>query len=550
MILSALRRRGMLVVAATVATAVLIALGWWRASVLRESAIQFWIAPIAGTASVMETAVERWLLERERDAEVVAKVAGGYSPLFAESTSASAAAEEARSHLVNSLGAIEAAGDFGGIWVLDASGREVASAPGSGPPPSIVEQLLPSMLPATTTLIHGPSRGTNGRLDLLFLAPVAWDAEGDAGQPPDRAPGVVVLRSDPATYLFPLVSAPPITTASGQTILVARVGDDVTVLAPLRLPPTEPLALRVSWAEAPEAARQALAGSRDWLIGDDFRGMRVLAVPRQIEPTGWGLIRQLDEADINRSYRQQLWLEVLLVLAAMTVLTSLVLIVRRALRIERLQRQLVRLELDHLKSQLQPHFLFNTLNAIAELVHRDPEKADRLIVRLGDLLRISLDIGGKQEVTLRDELNLLDAYVEIELTRCGDRLSVSMEIEPGALDAMVPVLILQPLVENAIRHGMSDLSKPGHIHIRARSGHKTLELRVEDNGVGLGNSPHQKGSGVGVSNTRLRLRQLYGDRHEFELVNRPGGGVSAIIVIPLHSEAMVRTAEWSTVGSG
>jgi len=200
-----------------------------------------------------------------------------------------------------------------------------------------------------------------------------------------------------------------------------------------------------------------------------------------------------------------------------------------------LQRELVEARLQALRMQLNPHFLFNTLHAVSSLIHDDPEAADRVVARLSELLRLSLDQSKPQEVCLNEELSFLDRYLEIELTRFADRLHVEKRIQPEALEALVPYLILQPLVENAIRHGIEPREDPGHLAISARRNNGRLELRVADNGAGLGGSgAAQPKEGIGLSNTRSRLRHLYGEDFRFELTEGGNGGLEALIEIPYH----------------
>ncbi len=205
----------------------------------------------------------------------------------------------------------------------------------------------------------------------------------------------------------------------------------------------------------------------------------------------------------------------------------------RELRAAQLETTLAQAQLDALRMQLHPHFLFNTLNSISVLMAEDTKAARRMLTRLSDLLRASLENKGAHEVTLKEELEFLESYLEIEQTRFQDRLTVRMEVEPKALDACVPNLILQPLVENAIRHGIAPRAAPGLIEIRARRENGMVQLEVCDNGAGLGLAqPESLMKGIGLSNTRARLEQLYGSSHRFELHNREGGGLSVTIAIP------------------
>jgi sensor histidine kinase YesM len=206
----------------------------------------------------------------------------------------------------------------------------------------------------------------------------------------------------------------------------------------------------------------------------------------------------------------------------------------RALRASQLETHLVESQLQALQRQLQPHFLFNTLNTISALMHRDINAADDMIAKLSDLLRISLHNVGVQEVTLKQELDFLSKYLEIEQTRFRDRLTVVFDVQPDTLDALVPNLVLQPLVENSIKHGIGPRPTPGRIEIRSRRLGSMLELEVKDNGVGLSAARLTDfNRGIGLGNTRSRLQHLYGSSHRFEFRQPPGGGLSVLIAIPL-----------------
>jgi LytS/YehU family sensor histidine kinase len=183
--------------------------------------------------------------------------------------------------------------------------------------------------------------------------------------------------------------------------------------------------------------------------------------------------------------------------------------------------------------QLQPHFLFNTLHAISALMHRDVAAADRMIARLSELLRMSLDTASEQEVSLSRELEFIRPYLDIERNRFGDRLAVEMKIDPEALDAQVPNLVLQPLVENAIRHGISNRAAAGRIEIHATRLNGDVVLRVSDDGPGMpaGGAESLK-LGVGLNNTRARLEHLYGGDFRFELGNASTGGFEVHVTIP------------------
>jgi two-component system LytT family sensor kinase len=196
-----------------------------------------------------------------------------------------------------------------------------------------------------------------------------------------------------------------------------------------------------------------------------------------------------------------------------------------------LESMLHQAQLQSLRNQLNPHFLFNTLHSIAELVHENPQLAEQIILRLGELLRQVLRSSKLPEVPLAEELDFVRGYVEIEQLRLGERLQVKWDVEPAALQAMVPSLILQPLVENAIQHGIAPVAASGALAIRASCAAGLLHLQVRDSGPGLSRQSPGRGSGIGLANTRARLERLYGGRHRFELIGDEGFVVN--VSIPL-----------------
>jgi hypothetical protein len=231
-----------------------------------------------------------------------------------------------------------------------------------------------------------------------------------------------------------------------------------------------------------------------------------------------------------------------------------------------LESSLANARLNALRAQLQPHFLFNSLNAIVTLLRRDPRLAEATLMSLSELLRLTFSQSDKQEVALREEMQFVQRYLEIQQTRFGDRLRVEQDIEPAALDCLVPTLLLQPLVENAIRHGIEPAENAGLVRLTARRQDGLLVLTVEDDGIGLPSAPSdhpqpKKGNlaansdslsgltsltvpafngagGIGLANLRARLQTLYGAHQKLELVPRSERGVTVLIQIP-----------WRTAGS-
>jgi two-component system, LytTR family, sensor kinase len=210
-----------------------------------------------------------------------------------------------------------------------------------------------------------------------------------------------------------------------------------------------------------------------------------------------------------------------------------------ALRASRLEAQLTRARLAALAGRLHPHFLFNTLHSISELVHRDANAADQMIVRLADLLRRTLRADDGPEVRLAEEIETLEAYLDIERLRFGDRLSVAWHVAPDALELSVPRWSLQPLVENALRHGLAPRAAPGTLSISARRRLDRLVLEVRDDGVGV--APQAR-PGVGLGDTRTRLRELHGDAAALVLEPAPGGGTCARLELPARASDAGRAA--------
>jgi two-component sensor histidine kinase len=219
--------------------------------------------------------------------------------------------------------------------------------------------------------------------------------------------------------------------------------------------------------------------------------------------------------------------------------------VDRERRASQLEAQLARAQLDMLKMQLHPHFLFNTLHSISALMHKDIELADRLIARLSDLLRMTLENSDDQEIPLSRELEFLKGYLEIEQTRFQDRLRVRFDIDPACLHARVPTLILQPLVENAVRHGIAPNSRPGLVEIAAHRSHGRLTLTVTDDGAGI-RSTARHGTGLGLTNVQTRLKSHYGLQQRFEVTSPAGGGTFVTLELPFVPEkcALAHRAEW------
>lgn len=206
-------------------------------------------------------------------------------------------------------------------------------------------------------------------------------------------------------------------------------------------------------------------------------------------------------------------------------------------RAAQLKTQLATAQLDALKMQLHPHFLFNTLNSITALLHQDVEAADEMIGELGNFLRMTLKNQGGNEVGLQEELKFLNSYLQIQKVRFQDKLAVTFSVQPETLDARVPNLILQPIVENSIRYAISPRKDPGQIEVRAWKDNGRLHIQILDDGPGIsGNGNENPKEGIGLSNVRSRLEQLYGTDYVFKLSNRSQGGLSVELEIAFRTE--------------
>jgi LytS/YehU family sensor histidine kinase len=208
----------------------------------------------------------------------------------------------------------------------------------------------------------------------------------------------------------------------------------------------------------------------------------------------------------------------------------------KELRASQLEAQLAKTRLQTLKSKLQPHFLFNTMHSISALMLTDVVAADQMMSRLSDLLRMSLDAEGTQITTLSHELEFVNCYLEIEKIRFEERLNVVLDIAPETLDAQVPHLLLQPLVDNAVKHGISKLLAAGEIRISVTAQDGDLQLEISDNGPGFGSASYQR-KGLGLRVTRERLESLYGQDQSMELLSPLEGGATVLVRIPFRAQS-------------
>lgn len=263
------------------------------------------------------------------------------------------------------------------------------------------------------------------------------------------------------------------------------------------------------------------------------------------------LFRSLGGIPLSRSYAAEYLRSVHslavvygLLVAGVQVAESLRRTREREGHVVRLEVQLADARFAALQAQLHPHFLFNTLHAVSSLIHEAPDAAEDMLTALSDLLRITLGRGHEREVTVREDVDFLERYLEIEKMRLGDRLQVTLDINSETADLLVPSFAIQPLVENAIRYAIAPRRAGGRLEIRATRVDRSLRVTVADDGPGLQAPPGERagGWGIGLENTRARLAQLYGTEHRFTVADRPGGGAAVTIEIPArHAQAVEAT---------
>jgi LytS/YehU family sensor histidine kinase len=332
------------------------------------------------------------------------------------------------------------------------------------------------------------------------------------------------------------------TVAQVIELAVPRLADECEVY--LHGSPGTRAPARGRWRELRAAIARACSDARPVLLGPAERGSYAV-VPLVVHGASLGALILTNEASGRRlDQRDHALAELLETFGARAALAldnaRLHAELRRAheaeLRASRLEAQLIQARLEALRAQLNPHFLFNALNTIAMLVRRQANaEALRGIVGLSQLLRQVLDRRAAPEVSLGEELALVEHFLAIEQLRYPDRLRVRIQVDPDVLEAQVPNLLLQPLVENAVRHGIGRREDAGIVEIVARRRRGALTLQVWDDGPGLPDGWRPEADfGLGLANTRERLQRLYGRRHRFELRNDARGGVRALVRIPFH----------------
>ncbi|HEX6746788.1 MAG TPA: histidine kinase [Longimicrobium sp.] len=506
-------KRAVAIAAAVALLAAAIAAGVrWHVHVAEAAATRGWLAALDASIRNVERRVESWKTNHERETALVAA-------LVAQPSGADAAARLERARQL--LGARD-------LWVLDSAGSVRAHAGSAAAPPAAPA----STRPALEFVDDGDG------VMVVATAPVA-----DAG---DGRPGMLVRAGPLDPVLRRILPFPYREYPSSQPVSVFRSGDRAVALRPLQREPggrdtvlveTAPL------ASAPPLWRAALSGRGRAGTWPGEAGSVTLAAVVSARDGSFGVVSGIDRDEALAVARHRARAEstvITLLLLALAGVTAAGVQAARTARRRRaaeaaareMEARLARAELEALRVQLQPHFLFNTLNTVAGLADAEPALARSVVERLSALLRAALRATAETEVELARELEVLDDYLAIQQTRFRGRLHASVAAEPGSERALVPSLILQPLVENAIRHGIAPRAAPGRVEVTARADGGSLVLEVADDGVGLAG---ERAEGTGLANTRARLDALYAGGHRFTLEPRAAGGTIVRLELPFRT---------------
>lgn len=486
---------------------------WWRLTVQRRQVESYWTHPLWSSAQLDRVRAEDWLAAKGRTADVLGQLAArGTGP----GSSFEIAAADAF-----------ADGDVQFISIRDGNVRlrcgGVPLASHCGPGSASFDIPSPRHPQARRVRPIGEGR---------FLVP----AVGAVPAHDASAGGVVTLWIDPELTLIPRLLRTRGSIANATTYFVRRFGDSATVLAALPGGVVQPRR-RVAIAKLPPLIARPTADS-ELIAGVGPDGARGLAGHAYIPRLRWQVYRALPEVVAYAPFRRQTNTESVLAFLLGSFVIGVLVWTVRSRREQQVRAELLQARVDSLQAQLRPHFLFNALNTIATLVHEDAERADAMLLRLADLLRLSLDHSDHAEIPLRSELDILDAYIAVERVRFGAALAVTRDIAPSALDVLVPRWILQPLAENAIKHSGAYTRGEAHIDLAAHVEEGVLVVVLGDDGPRPpGPTIHE---GVGLRNTRSRLATLYGTEASISLRASPTGGTEAVVRIPVEPDPAIQ----------
>ncbi len=477
---------------------------WWRLGAQRNRVEGYWERPLVGSARGYRVRADESFAGHEKSAEILATLAArGRGP--------GSAFEQA-------LAAVLADGDVPFVSLRDGNTRVRCS----GVP------LATHCVPGSAEFdIPSPTHPQASRVrplgDGRVLVPVV--AAIPAG--PAARGGVLTIWMDPEVALLPRLLRMQGTIAEATTTFLRRGGDSSTILT-LDRATGQLVRMRTANNELPSLFRGPPLDSA-LVAGAD--GGDVLAAHIFIPRLRWHVYRVLTRADASAPFRRQTLTEGILAFILGSLVIGAIVATVSSHREQRVRAELLQAQVESLQAQLRPHFMFNALNTIATLVHENPDAADRMLVRLADLLRLSLEHSDEAEISLRSELEILDAYLAVEHVRFGDALRITKSVDPDALEVPVPRWILQPLAENAIKHGAAYTRGEISMTLTARRLDDVVEISLTDDGPNA--AQPSAAEGIGLRNTRARLVTLYGEDASLRIGPAPVVGTEVVVRIPL-----------------
>ena len=481
---------------------------WWRLGAQRQRVETYWAVQLRGSATGYSVRANEWLTAHRHTADVLGQLAAR--------SSAPGSAFESVLEAALSDGDVPLVSLRDGDVFLRCTGVPLAQRCEPGSPEfdvlSPADPLAQRALPMSDGHVLVP---------VVALIPPHGASPG----------GALVVWMDPEITLLPRLLRSRGGIPEATTVFVRRTGDSATVLSSGGAA-GESIRKRIARTELPSVLRRGLVDTA-LTVGVDASGREAIASRIFIPRIQWEVYRVLTASAARAPFNKQLRTEGLLFFALGSLVIGSIVWAVHDQRQQIVRAELLQARVESLQAQLRPHFLFNALNTVATLVHEDVHAADAMLRKLADLLRLSLEHSDNAVIPLRTEIEILDAYLDVERVRFGDSLRMEKDLDPDVLDAPVPRWILQPLAENAIQHGAAYTRGSADLVLGARQVDDMIEVTLSNDG------PEPVGGaqeGIGLRNTRARLSTLYGDVASLVLRPRRGGGSEVVLRIPLQSD--------------
>jgi hypothetical protein len=501
-----------------------VAFVWWRFSVQRARVESYWGNILVAGAQLNRSRTDEWVSAQHESARLIGLLAArGRGPGSAFETAIGVALADQDVAFVS----IRDGPDLlrcTGVPLRDhcVAGSGAFSAPSAEHPQA--RRVRPV---------------EDGRVLIQVVAPIP-SHNGSEG-------GVVTLWLDPERSLFPRLMATARSVTGARSVFVNRLDNDTATVITSDSTGAGIVRRRIATANLPAYIARAGADS-DWVASRDENQQPMIAGHVYIPSIRWDIYRVMTAQSAAAPFRRGIVTESFLAFVLGSFVIGLAVWSVRERSEQRVRAELIQARLESLQAQLRPHFLFNALNTIATLIHEDPKAADTMLVRLADLLRLSLEHSDDAEIPLRRELELFGAYISVERVRFGNALRVTSDIAPDTYDIPVMRWLLQPLAENAIKHGAAYSRGEANMELRARREGDVLEIVLGDDGPkAVSPAPVE---GVGLSNTRRRLETLYGGDATLALRQRAGGGTEAVLRIPIAQSVPVGESAAAVPGPG